>query len=233
MNHDSLLRKAKNRFEKQGYFCKPMVLDKSSIDIIAIKDEATALAIEIETGGSTQELRAGVGQAQEAIGWVHQSYILVPIRVQKKAMHLIQGTSIGLMSYYDNDIFIAKEANKLIPEKAKLNDILHRSVGSCWICGRTFNNVPVSPHQRERGILVDNAFSNKRLHRYLTQFTPQNERQYANRWVRICKICSNILGDAFSEFLKKTHNIKDKGYVFNFSKYSLNEAKKVIRQKKR
>jgi len=235
--HDTFLNKIKKSLQKDGFVCKHMLLDKNSIDIIAVKNESTVWAIEVESGLSLKGLREGVGQAQQAIGWVHHSYIAIPLSHQERAMKLIRGTSIGLMSYQNNKIIKIKEAETLTPEREKLNDLLSRTVGFCWICGKTFNNIP--PTRKNKwgpetlgSILIDGAYENKLLYEKLRQFTPQKERSYPSRWVRICTVCSSILGSAISEFFGRVYNpkFKETHKKFDFSEYEIKRLKKIIKR---
>lgn len=224
--HDLIVKNTNSHFKKKNYATfKEKKLGRFNADLIAIRDENLVIAIEAKTNKS--EIRKGVGQAYSYMDWVHEVYLAVPSESAELATELLRNTSIGIITVINKKVSIIKESKRVEPEPTKLIKLLNTTTGFCWICGRTFNVVP--PTQKgEAGTYIAHKDIEPKLFKALENSLGKKIKTKGS-WIKICTVCSRILGDAIHEFLKRVFEEKELPN-FDFEEYQLKEIKNYLKK---
>ena len=232
--HGNIVKAVSNYFEERGFSVYPSKqLGDVFADIIAVRDHNLVVAIEAKTEDFS-ELRKGIGQALSYMSWTHKAYLAIPLEQVNLCQELLQYTPIGIIGVEKDQLFIAKEAELKEPDRTKLYQLLHGTVGFCWLCGRTFNIIPpASPdfqeYQDTESIYVGHRDIEPELFKKLEQIKGK-KIQTVGAWVGICKICSRLLGQAIYEFLELIIE-KNKVDWFSFDFWPTEELVNELREK--
>ena len=201
--HKEIVDAVSKYYKKEDFSVHPPThLGRFIADVIAFRDQNLVIAVEAKKD-DLSEIRKGVGQALSYMEWVHKVYLAVPLKRINICQELLKNTPIGILSIAENQVLIAKEADFREPDKTKLYQLLHKTTGYCWICGKTYNIIEPAelPDFEKESISIARIDEDPFLINQLEKITAEKIKTI-NFNIGICKICSRILGMAFTDYLK-------------------------------
>lgn len=226
--HDMIVERIKEHYKKRNFETYTgKKLGRFGADLISVRDQDLAVAVEVKPNDAN-EIRKGIGQAFSYMNWVHKVYLAVPPESIKLTSQLLNNTPIGILTVINKKVSTVKEADRVDPEPTKLTQLLGKTTGFCWICGRTFNVVPPTQKGALRGeIYIAHRKTESRVFKALEKSLGKRIRTKGG-WVRICTVCSRIIGEAIYEYLKRA--CKGEEFpAFDFREYGLEESKEYLK----
>jgi len=231
--HDSIVKDVKLFYEMQNHaIFLGKKIGRFIADIIAIRDETLITAIEVKTS-NVSEIRKGVGQASSYLEWVHEVFLAVPPEAIELAKQLLKYSPIGIMTVFSNQISIVKESKRNEPDPLKLCHVLNNTVGSCWLCGRTFNVVRPSVKERDTIFITDKE-SEPELFKALETIKGRSTRTKSIH-ISICTVCSRIMGEVINEYLSRilVEEFPEEYKIFDFEELNIKEVRKLLLNRKK
>lgn len=202
--HNQISKIVINYFQSKNYSVFSEVkLGNVKADIVGIRDQNLAISVEVKTKNFS-EIRKGVGQCLSYLDWVHNVYLAIPIEMLTETQELLRYTPIGLITIAKDEAVITKEAEFREPDGKKLYQVLQKTTGYCWICGKTFNIIePTWDRYKAPEPFIPIAFKDDdpELIKNLEELTGLKKKT-KNYWVGMCKVCSRLLGNAFDDYLR-------------------------------
>ena len=190
-----------------------------------------AIAIEAKPNNAS-EIRKGAGQASSYLDWVHQVYLIVPPEAIELCKQLLKYSPIGILTVAkEGKIIFVKDAERNEPEPIKLSRLLNETVGFCWLCRRTFNIVRPSQDLKD-SIVIAYKEEEPKLFKALEKIRGKKSRT-KNLWTSICAVCSRILGEAISEYIRRAldEEYDEKLMVFDFWEDDMETIRYLIKKK--
>lgn len=201
--HQEIVNAVTKYYDTKGFSVYPSIqLGRFIADVIAVRDQNLVVAIEAKKD-NLSEIRKGIGQALSYMEWAHKVYLAIPLKRINICQQLLTDTPIGIISIAEDQLIIAKEANLKEPDRTKLYQLLHKTTGFCWICGKTYNIIEPAerPDLKKESLIIARTDDDPILISQLEKIFAIKIRN-VNFNLGICKVCSRILGEAFSQYLK-------------------------------
>ncbi len=165
----------------------PLGMRGKILDIVAVRDRGLVIGVEAKPG-EKEEVRRGIGQALDYLDWVHQIYLAVPDSIADYARKLVSRTEIGLLRVSNPKLVtVLKDPTTNPVDESNLLMVLSRTVGFCWFCGRTLNQIPSA-----EDVYVVHKDDDPNLHFILSQLAGADAGAKGS-WVKICKVCEKLL----------------------------------------
>lgn len=207
--HDKIVKAMAKWLEEGGYQTfKGKKLGRYMADLVGVKSKDDTIAVEVKSG-SIAEIRKGLAQAHTYLDWVHEVYLAIPDDFMSLGEDIAKHTRVGLLTNIEKDFMATiKDAERVRPAEEKLLQILSKTTGFCWLCGRTFNVVPRCKDE----IYIAHKRMEPKLHKSLEKALKKKSRTTGS-WAEICIICSRILGIVAGEFMYRITTGKKKVWV--------------------
>lgn len=201
--HQEIVDAVSKYYKDKGFSVHPpLQLGRFLADVIAVRDQNLVVAIEAKKD-DLSEIRKGVGQALSYMEWVHKVYLAIPLKRINICQELLKDTPIGIISIAEDQLLIAKEADLKEPDRTKLYQLLYKTTGFCWLCGKTFNIIEPAerPDFEKESLTIARTDDDPALISQLEKIISKKIHQ-VNFNVGICKVCSRILGEAINQYLR-------------------------------